>query len=164
MKRSTAFMLSGAGLGLFVGSSMGVAAGDTAYNAAVFLTPLGAFIGWLLSFKNQALDAPVLEVPENTRMEDISGETDSKKSERSGPQLLVHSTMAIMASVWNFHIDLLKTLGLLSTFVRQPLFFLGLAVVVSVAFPPFLLVYFFAWLGASYFGLSEKEQYRVEIT
>jgi outer membrane lipoprotein SlyB len=39
----------GATAGLFLGGTMGIAVGGTAYNAAIFLTPVGAFIGWLVS-------------------------------------------------------------------------------------------------------------------
>lgn len=160
MKKSTAFILSGTGLGLFVGSSMGVATGGTAYNAALFLTPLGAFIGWLLASKSTTLSKD-----ENNETQALPVQNDSvsggTKKTRGGIEMLVHSAMAIMASVWNFHIEFLRVLGLLPAFVRQPLLFVGFCVVVSAFFPPFFAVYFFAWLGANYFGLSEKGQYRV---
>ena len=77
--------------------------------------------------------------------------------------MILHASLAILASVWNFHIDILKVLGLLPTFVRQPLLFAGLCVVVSAVFPPFLGLYFSAWLAANHFGLSEERQFRVTI-
>jgi hypothetical protein len=73
------------------------------------------------------------------------------------------SVLALLATIWNFHIDVLSAVGVLPVFVRQPLLFLGLCVVVSLVFPPFLTLYILAWLAAHSFGLSETTNYRVKI-
>ncbi|WP_417241933.1 hypothetical protein [Celeribacter sp.] len=159
MRRPLALIIAGSGIGLFIGLSIGIAAGGTAYNGAVFLVPLGAFIGWLISTKSD-------------QAEDLSNNSPSPISEQGGGGAerfgegigaVVSSALTIAATVWNFHIDLLQLLGLLPTFIKQPLLFLGLAIVATMLFPPFLVVYFFCWLGASHFGISEEGQYRAII-
>ncbi|WP_324752271.1 hypothetical protein [Roseovarius sp. Pro17] len=163
MKRSTGFIFAGAFLGLFTGSSMGVAVGGTAYNAAVFLTPLGAFIGWLLASKTDASSIVSENVPQSISDEPKTNEIEPKAAARGGIEVVFQSGMAIFAALWNFHIDLLRLIGILPTFVRQPFLFAGLGVIVSIFFPPFAVVYFCMWLGANHFGLSEESQYRATI-
>lgn len=163
MKPSKALIFAGAALGFFIGSSMGVAVGGTAYNAAVFLAPLGAFIGWLLSSRNSAISEQKTELHLQSPSETNSQHTQNDGKAQLIVGQLVHSTLAIMASVWNFQIAVLNSLGLLPTFVRQPLLFLGFCIVVSMFFPPFLVLYFCAWVAASHFGLSKEDQYRVVV-
>ncbi|MDC0658409.1 hypothetical protein N6L27_10415 [Leisingera sp. SS27] len=157
MKRTTAFAISGAAIGFFAGSSMGIATGGDAYNAAVFLTPLGAFVGWVLALRNSAISS----ANEDTVQSKASTE-DPARTQSNVPQL-VEGALALLASMWNFQIDMLKAIGLLDTFVRQPMLFAGLAIVISVFLPPFLPVYFCAWLGANHFGLSKENSYRVAV-
>lgn len=142
---------------------MGVVVGGAGYNAAVFLVPLGAFIGWLLASRSStALDHSLAPTHVETgTLADQSSETEFVF--RQGAGMIFHSALAILASIWNFQIDTLKALGLLPAFVRQPLLFAGLCIVVSMVFPPFLGLYFFAWLAANHFGLSEECQYRVTV-
>jgi hypothetical protein len=163
MKKSTAFVLSGAGLGLFIGSSMGVAVGGNAYNAAFFLSPIGAYIGWLLVAKNSTIGEPQIEEPQLLPEKPTPASLDKSIDWGAGFEQLIHSALAIMASLWNFHIEILRIVGLLPTFARQPLLFLGLCVVIYVVFPPFLIVYFCAWLGASHFGQSTENQFKVTV-
>ncbi|UWQ99031.1 hypothetical protein K3729_16720 [Rhodobacteraceae bacterium S2214] len=156
MRRSISTIIAGALFGLFIGSSMGLAFGGSAYNAAWFFTPLGAFIGWLVH-KSSASEGVDLEQTRDFDALDSSAEKVGKASAN-----IFTSLLKILASLWNFQIDLLDTLGLLQTFVKQPLLFAGLCVVISVFFPPFLVIYFLSWLGASHFGATENTKYRAK--
>ena len=160
MKNTTAYIVAGSILGLVVGSSMGIAVGGTAYNAAFFLMPLGGFIGWLLAARNGALSTSKAEINTEQAVGSIEPQPEPTSQPNAGLQLILHSVLTIFATVWNFQIDVLKILGLLPTFVRQPLLFAGLCVVISVIFPPFLFLYFFAWLAANHFGLTAENQFR----
>ena len=163
MKKSTAFTLAGAGLGLFFGSSMGIAAGGSAYNAAVFLTPLGGFVGWLIASRNGAVSERPSQDSQGSGVDATVDSLESQPTSDRGVVSIVHSALAIMAALLNFHIEVLRGLGLLSTFSRQPLLFFGLVVIFSAIFPPFFVIYFCAWLGANHFGLSAENEYRVNI-
>ena len=161
MSRTLAFMLSGAGLGFFIGSSMGIATGGTAFNAVWLFAPLGAFIGWLLASRNSAI---------GMKNEETDAQNDSeteKETERdfspNALQVVAKAALAILASVWNFQIDLLDYIGVLDTFVRQPILFFGLVSLASFLFPPIFPVYFFAWLGANSFGINEQNKYRATV-
>lgn len=163
MKKSISFIVAGAVLGLLVGSSMGVAVGGSAYNATFFLVPLGGFVGWLIATRNSAATDPTTERDAVPTSSVVPAQVEPADSGAKGFGLVVHSALAILATVWNFHIEILNALGVLPTFVRQPLLFAGLCVVISAFFPPFLALYFFAWLGANHFGLSEEKQFRATI-
>ena len=169
MSKSNALILTGAVIGLFLGSSMGIAVGGTAYNAALFLTPLGAFIGWLASRANIESAEERRGSSEERLDHDHSGKTESEddlESEvksQSPVESSVWPALALLATLWNFQIDLLEKVGLLKTFVRQPLLFVGLCIVVSIFFPPFLLVYFLSWAAACHFDISQDNNYRAHI-
>src|SRR6056297_2841024 len=152
MNRTPAFVLSGAGLGFFLGSSMGIAAGGTAFNAVWLFVPLGAFIGWLLESRNLAIENNDEET--SSEVQDANEAALAKDPQLNAFQAVAQAALAILASVWNFQIDLLATLGVLDAFVRQPLLFAGLCIVASILFPPILPIYFFAWLGAIHFGIN----------
>ncbi|MDA9208554.1 hypothetical protein N9O61_06710 [Octadecabacter sp.] len=154
MKQQTALIIAGALIGFLIGSSMGLAFGGTAYNAAWFFTPLGAFIGWLIPSK-QHLDKDISTVPLAT-----SDETSGGEKVGNALATIFTALLRIMASLWNFQIDVLNVLGVLPTFVRQPLLFAGVCFVISIFFPPFLAIYFLAWLGANHFEMSEATNYR----
>lgn len=163
MQNTATYMSAGAAIGFIVGVSMGVAVGGAAYNAAIFFVPLGAFIGWLIASRVP----PSVKKSDATEIEQAAS-TPSQSSEtevvlREGIGMIVHSALAIMAFAWNFHIEVLRLLGVLPTFVRQPLLFAGLCIVISVVFPPFIGIYFIAWLAANHFGLSQENQYRAII-
>ena len=123
MSKSKALILTGAGAGLFFGSSMGLAVGGTAYNAALFLTPLGAFVGWLVASKIE-----LIKKGEDTHPEDRNG-SDSGKSHAAqneearadAPESLIQklfwSAITLLATLWNFHIDIIEAIGLLPAFV-----------------------------------------------
>ena len=163
MKKSTAYIVAGSTLGLIVGSSMGVASGGTAYNATFFVVPIGGFVGWLLASQNNAQTDRAPESTASPATKLIGPEPELSNNPSTGFASIVHSALAILATIWNFQIEILNALGVLPTFVRQPLLFAGLCIVISVFFPPFLAVYFFAWLGANHFGLSEDNQFRALI-
>ncbi|MEZ5913339.1 MAG: hypothetical protein R3D84_14895 [Paracoccaceae bacterium] len=163
MKSSTAYMIAGAAIGLFTGASMGIAVGGTAYNASVIFAPLGAFIGWLLASRRNTSPNAYHQSDKAPLYGNDQNERETGTPPRDNIAAIVHSALAILATVWNFQIDILKVLGILPAFVRQPLLFAGLCLVVSIVFPPFLGVYFFAWLAANHFGLSEETQFRVSI-
>jgi hypothetical protein len=160
MKKSTAYIIAGSSFGLLVGSSMGVAVGGTAFNAAFFVVPLGGFVGWLLASRNDAQTGHQPEIAPAATLETINSQSRPSIKSNGGFASIVHSALAILATIWNFQIEILSALGILPTFVRQPLLFAGLCIVISVFFPPFLALYFFAWLGANHFGLSEENQFR----
>lgn len=155
MSPQKATVVAGMFLGFFVGSSMGLAFGGTAYNAAWFTTPLGAFIGWILTSRTPS------QTPNEPISQNGNQETDATFADKVA--LVFQSLLKIMASIWNFHIDLLDMLKVLPTFVKQPLLFLGLCIVLTIIFPPFFMIYFFAWLGANHFDLDEENQYRAKI-
>jgi hypothetical protein len=84
----------------------------------------------------------------------------------SGPNFfdhLVWSVLALLAAIWNFQIDILDKAGVLSAFVRRPIMFVGLGLALSMAFPPALVIYVLAWLGASHFKPSKDTNYRAPI-
>lgn len=162
MRRSIALIAAGAGIGLAAGSSMGLAVGGTAYNAAYVFVPLGGFIGWLMASKSDAVgtegnssenSVPEGEAPDGAKTSDLAS--------------LIHAVFnalaTIMASAWNFHIDLIEHCGLLPHFVKAPAMFLIVPVAVSWVFPPFALIYVCAWLGAIHFGIKKELGYRAEM-
>ena len=93
------------------------------------------------------------DIPENQR----------DPTSQSFWQRLIWAFLTLMATVWNFHIDVLHTLKLLPAFVKQPLLFVGLCIVLTVFFPPFFILYFLAWLSANHFGITEEADYRAKI-
>ena len=153
------FVIGGALIGLFLGSATGVAMLGTAYNGAVVFGPLGAFIGWLISKKNN-------QDVENLPLKPSSSngnETDVASNLGASAASVFISALTILATVWNFHIDLLEMLKLLPTFQEKPWLFFVLAVVVSAIFPPFLAVYFVCYLSANRFGIEPENGYRASI-
>lgn len=157
MNKKLTLILTGALLGGLLGSSMGLAVGGTAYNAAWFLAPLGAFIGWLISENIPEPDESATSA--ETPLADPPPPADTP----SLLQKFVLSALAILATLWNFHIDLLKALGLLETFVKQPLLFVGLGIAIALIFPPFITIYLCAWLGALHYGIAPENAYRAKI-
>ncbi len=164
LNKSVSFVAAGTLIGVFIGSSMGIAAGGTAYNAAFFFGPLGAFIGWLLPNKlstptEHTSDPPVSETPK-PEPELLANNVSHDQSPLTA---IATSLIMILATVWNFHIDLLGYLRVLPYFLDMPIFFVGLCLIITMLFPPFLLLYFAAWLSANHFGLHKKNQYRAII-
>jgi hypothetical protein len=161
MKRSTALTIAGAGIGALVGSSMGVAAFGGAVNAAWVFGPLGAFVGWLVS--GRLNDRPGIQADMQST-ETLNSDPQMDSPDRTHPLAKVmHSALMLMAYLWNFHVAALDRAGLLDTFVRQPLLFLGFCVLISFFFPPFLGVYFFSWLASSHFNATEESRYYADI-
>ncbi|WP_207102840.1 hypothetical protein [Paracoccus shandongensis] len=168
MSRILAFILAGTLIGLFAGLSMGVAAGGTAYNAAIIFAPLGGFIGWLVGSRYHA-SVPDHAVPkpdesvEKTISDQPQPVMNDKKVENALVSLIT-SGLAITAALWNFHVDLLDAVGLLPTFIKSPWLFAALCIVISIFFPPFLVVYFVAYIGALHHGMNEETSYRAVIS
>lgn len=149
---------------------MGIAMSGTAFNGAYLFCPLGGFIGWLVSRKLEETGETSPEKspdPADPDSDDISNTKentfDHLKSADTIIPLIIYSALAIAASVWNFHIDLLKVTGLLPTFVENPWLFVILCVVITFFVQPFLAIYSVAYLAASHFGASEKTDYRAVI-
>ncbi len=146
---------------------MGVAVGGTAYNAAVIFVPLGGFIGWLIGNRPPASDNQAVQRPDDVLSEAEKGRFEAAKDDTKPDNAfvaLISSSLAITAALWNFHIDLLDTLGLFPVFARSPWLFVMLCVVISIFFPPFLVVYFAAYVGALHHGMSEKTAYRAVLS
>ena len=155
--------------GWFVGSTMGFVTGGAGYNAAWVFGPLGAFVGWLVSSK---MEQGSTAVKNNDPTEH---DEHGNEQEAVGPsaelgdraikffQDVLWSVLVLLATVWNFHIDLLEKVGFLPTFVRQPLLFPGMCIAVSLVFPPFFILYLLAWVAASTFNISEETNYRATI-
>ena len=164
MNKTASYTIAGVAIGLFVGSSMGIATGGAAYNGAVFLGPLGGFVGWLISIAGKTVTKPdaeetdgkVISHPEPINYQSSGHPSEGSSSTSPEPTNIYIAGLAILATVWNFHIEVLKMVNLLPIFLNKPWLFAALSVVVSVFFPPFLIVYFFAYLGASHFGASAE--------
>lgn len=169
MSRSNALILVGAVIGFFLGSSIGVATGGTAYNGAYFLVPLGAFIGWLIS-RNKTDNSAPTNVTENSKdfLDGQGGllQSPTAKENRTPPNF-VHSMLLaagiFLATLWNFHIDLLEKVGVLESFIKQPFYFVAMCIGISIFLPPFVGAYLVAWLAAQQFGMSEETKYRAVI-
>lgn len=161
MNKITQFVIAGALIGLFLGSSTGVAMQGTAYNGAVVFGPLGALIGWLIaSNRSEKIeDSPPKDESEEQTENEANVATDIGKNAAN----VFSSMLAILATIWNFHIDLLEAIGLLPIFCEKPWLFFVTAVVLSFFFPPFLAIYFVCYLGASHFGVNSENKYRVAI-
>ena len=164
MKKSSIFAITGAVAGVMLGSSMGIASGGSAVNAAWVFGPIGAFIGWLISTKQLAPKTQTESesgrpAPEQTP--DVS--SNNIKRETNILSKGLEASLTILAVAWNFHIDLLHAIGILDTFIRQPMLFVGLCVVISVFFPPYLVVYFLAWLAANHFHASAETKFRAQL-
>ena len=160
MNRILPFVLAGLGIGSFIGISTGVAAGGDAVNGIFVFGPIGAFIGWLLARRGH---------PEQTMMEAVAdvNEPNVLSAIKAEPPLVskvLHAVFVLFASLWNAHISLLQACSVLPIFIQKPWLFFVLGILISLPFPPFLGVYFFAYLGASHFGMSEKTRYRANIT
>lgn len=169
MSRILAFVIAGTLIGLFVGLSMGVAVGGTAYNAAVIFGPLGGFIGWLVGNRPRSF-APDIHnalAPDESVTEAITdkpqGLVEGKKPENA-LVALISSGLAITAALWNFHVDLLDAVGVLPAFIKSPWLFAVFCIAISIFFPPFLVVYFVAYVGALHHGMSEETGYRAVIS
>jgi len=157
MNKKIQLVVGGAAIGLFLGLSTGVAMQGTAYNGAVVFAPLGAFIGWLISSISGKKD----EDPAPT--DNVENKIDSSPSFGDTIATVYTSILTILATIWNFHIDLLDMMKLLPVFQEKPWLFLVLAVVISVFFPPFLVLYFVCYLGAAHFGIKDENGYRSDI-
>ena len=146
MNKPTQSVGGAAMTGLFPGSSTGMAMQGTAYNGAVVFGPSGAFIGWLISrnSKKSAIDSPL--EPSSSNESDAQAEDKTEMASNLGASAagVFISALAILAAVWNFHIDLLKVTRLLPIFQEKPWLFIVLGVVVSAFLPPFLPVCLFA--------------------
>ena len=160
MSRILPLVLAGLGIGSFIGLSTGVAAGGDAVNGVFVFGPIGAFIGWLLSRREHLEDTSLEPVADSV-------ETKLQPGAHQDPPLaskVFHAVFVLFASLWNAHISLLQACSVLPTFIQKPWLFFVLGILFSIPFPPFLGVYFFAYLGASHFGMSEKTNYRATIT
>ncbi|ASM71218.1 MULTISPECIES: hypothetical protein [Roseobacteraceae] len=169
MTKTSALILVGAIVGLVLGSSMGIAVGGTAYNAMYFLAPTGAFIGWLVS-RDKDADGRTSDVGTFSSNSEFGLDEDSapkspdnKPDEKNFFMGLFWAAAALLATLWNFQIDLLERVGVLNSFVQRPLYFLALCICISLFFPPFIGLYILAWLGAHQFGISETSKYRADI-
>lgn len=162
MKNSTSFTIAGVGIGVFVGSSMGVAAFGGAVNAAWVFGPVGGFIGWLVAGR---LSRPNTDTTSNRGDETTlaSEQTEPTETQRDHVASVMNSALMLLAYVWNAHITTLDRLGLLDTFTRSPILFFGLCIVITVFFPPFLVVYFVCWLAASHFDATEASRFYAKI-
>ena len=165
MSKAMGFVIGGALIGLFLGSSTGVAMMGTAYNGAIIFGPLGAFIGWLVSKRNEKkAGEPPLKPSPSTGNENQSENKSNVASNIGADTANVFiSVLTILATVWNFHIDLLEMIKILPVFQDKPWLFFVLAVVVSAFFPPFIAVYFICYLGAAHFGVKPENGYRSSI-
>jgi hypothetical protein len=165
LKTSEGFRLSavGAAIGIFLGGSVGVASGGTAYNAALLFGIFGAFVGWLIGLvidqsKEQPLDQNLGRDDKNgTGESEVPLDTGSKPT---AADELLRAAFIILATCWNFHIDILKNLSILPVFVEKPWLFFVFPLVVTVFFPPFAVIYFVCYLGASQFTMSADTEYR----
>ena len=160
MSRILPYVLAGMGIGSFVGLSTGVAAGGDAVNGIFVFGPIGAFIGWLLARRGHL---------ENPTLEPIADGIEPKlqPNAHEGPPLpsrVFHAVFVLFASFWNAHISVLQACSVLPIFIQKPWLFFVLGILISIPFPPFLGVYFFAYLGALHFQMSEKTGYRANIT
>jgi hypothetical protein len=154
------FVLAGLAIGSVIGLSTGVAAGGNAVNGVFVFGPIGAVVGWLFARQGNR-ENPGTEIPLNLT------EPPLQPLQSDGLSLIektIHAVLAFGASMWNVQIYVLHSLGLLPSFVEKPWLFFVLAIVVSIPFPPILGVYLFAYLGALQFGMSEKTEYRANIT
>lgn len=158
MKNSTALTIAGLGIGVFVGSSMGVAAFGGAVNAAWVFGPVGGFIGWLVSGRLSGSDTTTKPSRDDETTLDTK-ETELLENKRDHVASIMRSGLMLLAYVWNAHIAIIDRLGLLDTFTRTPVLFFGLCIVVTVFFPPFLVAYFLCWLAASHFDATKASRF-----
>jgi uncharacterized membrane protein (DUF485 family) len=162
MKNVTAFTIAGIGIGVFVGSSMGVAAFGGAVNAAWVFGPVGGFIGLLVSgrLSTSNTDTKSSQYDETTL---ASAEIEFLENKRDHVSSVIRSGLMLLAYVWNAHIAVIDRLGLLDTFTRAPVLFFGLCIVITVFFPPFLVPYFLCWLAASHFDATEASRFYAKV-
>ena len=81
MNKTTQFVIGGALIGLFLGSSTGVVMQGAGYNGAVIFGPLGAFIGWLISRNSKEdVEDPPLELSSSNENEN---QAENKKIGRA---------------------------------------------------------------------------------
>jgi len=157
MRKKILFLLGGAAIGLFLGLSTGVAMQGTAYNGAIVFGPLGALIGWLISGN----EIEKMEEPRPTTESESEAIVSFDFEKWATSIFLV--MLAIFATVWNFHIDLLKMVRLMPYFREKPWLFFVMALVLSVLFPPFIVPYLVCYFSASHFGLTYENGYRASI-
>ncbi|WP_412504933.1 hypothetical protein [Roseovarius sp. SYSU LYC5161] len=162
MKSSTSLAIAGIGLGAFAGSSMGIVAFGGGMNAAWVFGPVGGIIGWLVSDRLGGQPNPEHQPKVELSPKDCELEKERQENTPAFAKLIA-STLMLLAYLWNIHITTLEKLGLLDSFVRQPLLFLGLCILVSLVFPPFLGVYFFCWVAAVEFGAKEETRYTAQL-
>lgn len=133
--------------------------GGAAYNGAVVFGPVGGLIGWLLGRPNNVRDKAKAETELNA--ENGMGQVPKMQTDRELG--VISSILLFLAKLWNTHIDGLESIGLLSAFVAKPWLFAAQACIISVFFPPFLPVYFVAYVAAVSFGLDEANGYRAKL-
>jgi hypothetical protein len=156
-------VLVGAGVGFLFGSSMGIAGGGIAFNAALLFSPLGGLLGWLVA---QSLNNRNEKIEDQTDNAGLTDDTKSDNLEKNQLGILgniVWSGLALMAVLWNFHLYILRSLGVLNAFIKNPWMFFALCILVSLFIPIFGVIYFIAWLAANSFGASEDTEYEAEI-
>lgn len=167
MKKRHAVVLVGTLLGLFLGSSIGIAAGGTAINGAWVCAFLGAFIGWLIGRDFEEDSRSLQGSTEDQHLDEYSSSSSEPPSKPQGTspfKAVLFGGVALIASFWNFHIDLLSAINLLNNFCNQPWLFVGLGILVSLVFPPFGACYFISYVCAAQFGASKENQYRAQLS
>lgn len=161
MKRRNAFAIAGGLIGFFLGSSVGIAAGGTAINGAWVLSIVTAFIGWLIG-NNQSASSNAQGTSASSTT-DTSSEMAESNAKEDSVTAVLRGALELVASIWNFHIDLLQHIGLLNAFCERPWLFAAFALAVSVFFPPFAVLYFVTYLSAAMMGANRINQFRAQI-
>ncbi|GGO31845.1 hypothetical protein GCM10010991_18410 [Gemmobacter aquaticus] len=166
MISARSLILAGAGVGVLLGISSGVAFGGTAYNGALVFGPLGAFIGWLISRSGKTESESSLGAMSGS-LNSSEDTADLAKKAQSGKSLglgdVFRSVLILLASAWNFHIEILRLMRLLPYFKEMPWLFLIVLGVGTLVFPPFFGVYFFCYLGAAHFGIAADHDFIAQI-
>ncbi len=161
MKRRNAFAIAGGFIGFFLGSSIGIAAGGTAVNGAWVLSAILAFIGWLIG--NNQNTTSSIETSCNSAASGRPIDTVNGTENSDNVTAVLRGTCELLASIWNFHIDLLRHLGLLKAFCERPWLFVTFAFAVSFFLPPFAAAYGTCYLCASFMGAEKNNQFRAQI-
>ena len=154
------------GLGVFVGSVMGVAAFGDAVNGSVVFGPIGLVIGWLLPLKNSNQSDHIDGeggVTIGTDEDVTPPKSDELKTVEAAINEMIPIFGRIFLSIWNMQINALISIGAISYFVGRPWLFVAAAIVLLVLALPLGIIFSVTCLVAMHYGANSKDQFIIGI-
>jgi hypothetical protein len=150
-------------IGIFFGSSIGVASGGNAVNGVYIFGPIGGFVGWLIAKKtNRANNRPSVE--ESQADADIQSRNNFPTTYENQAIGLLHSSISFviqfLADVWNFKMDIILKIGLMPTLKSHSWVFVVFPFVITFIIPFYAPIYVLLGVVAMSCGANAENNFR----